>query len=99
MLEAEVNSLKLIRRTANTITTPQQLLEELQQVRTQGYALDREEEMLGSNCIAVPVRVDNSVGAAISVSGPVHRYPIGQIEQFLEILLNTSYHLSLSLAR
>jgi IclR family KDG regulon transcriptional repressor len=97
-LEKEIARQNIVKRTANTIADAAGLLAEIQQVRSQGYALDREEEMLGSNCLAVPVRGENMTIAAVSVSAPAHRYPIGQIEQFTETLMNTVYHLSLSLA-
>lgn len=97
LLEEEVANLKLRSRTPNTIVAPKKLLEEVWQVRQQGYALDREEDMLGSNCIAVPIRSDNNIIAAVSVSGPAYRYPIGQIEKLGELLLRCAYQLSMAL--
>ena len=56
--------------TANTITSAPELEKELEQIRTLGYAQDREEIELGLSCVAVPV-FDNHgrVCCAISVSG------------------------------
>ena len=56
--------------TKNTITEPQQLREELQQIRKCGYAVDREETVIGIGCVAAPIfGSSNQVIAALSVSG------------------------------
>jgi len=61
--------------TPNTITNPDALLKELQRVRTNGYALDREESMLLANCIGVPILdARGQALAALSVSGPTSRF-------------------------
>lgn len=63
----------LTARTENTITDPGALQDELDKVRQQGYALCFEEEKLGINAAAVPVREpDGSVVAALSVAGPAY---------------------------
>jgi IclR family transcriptional regulator, KDG regulon repressor len=70
----QVMELGLKRYTANTITEPGPLLEELAQIRTKGYAIDDEEIESGLRCVAAPIR-DHSgqVVAAISVAAPVQR--------------------------
>ena len=60
----------LPRRTARTITDVDALLRELEVVRTRGYAIDDEEDVEGTFCVAVGVR--NSTGrvvGAISTTG------------------------------
>ena len=60
--------------TSKTITKPQQLREELAQVRTRGYAIDDEELEVGLRAAAAPIRDHRgAVIAAISVAGPVQR--------------------------
>lgn len=57
-------------RTEHTITDRNELLRELEAVRRQGYALDREENEPGTRCVAAPLW--DSTGriiAAISISG------------------------------
>jgi DNA-binding IclR family transcriptional regulator len=73
--EEELNGLikekGLPKRTENTITDPIQLKEHLKAVRTQGYAVDDEENEKGIRCVAAPIY--NEVGkavAAVSISGP-----------------------------
>jgi len=65
----------LDRQTAHTIVTLTALWAELETVRQQGYALDREESMEGAFCVAAPVL--DAAGlpvAAISISGPTTRF-------------------------
>ena len=60
----------LTRRTARTITDIDALLRELEVVRTRGYAIDDEEDVEGTFCVAVGVR--NATGriiGAISTTG------------------------------
>ena len=72
--QEEVLSRDLPRHTPNTITDPDLLCQELEQVREQGYALGREEFEIGLNAIAAPVYDHNGeVVASISVSGPAFR--------------------------
>jgi IclR family acetate operon transcriptional repressor len=63
----------LPRRTDHTITSADDLLEEMERVRDRGYALDLGEEENGVHCLAVPVRDGERVFAAMSVSGPAER--------------------------
>lgn len=66
-----IASLKFKPLTPQTITSKKELIKELQQIRLQGYALDRREIEEDVECIAAPIR--NHLGiavAAISISGP-----------------------------
>jgi IclR family acetate operon transcriptional repressor len=68
---AILNSRVLAQFTPNTITDPARLLDELQQIRTQGFAVDREEDYVGVECVAMPVFAANGeCVAAASVSYP-----------------------------
>jgi DNA-binding IclR family transcriptional regulator len=64
----------LPKRTQYTITDEAELERELARIREAGYAVDREEAVLGACCVAAPVR-DHScrVVAAISVSMVANR--------------------------
>ncbi|MDB5735352.1 MAG: hypothetical protein JWP16_2021 [Alphaproteobacteria bacterium] len=62
------------RFTPNTIAGREQLLGDLQVIRARGHALDEEEIVTGTRCVAVPIFDRNgAVTAAISLSGPIHR--------------------------
>lgn len=60
--------------TENTITDPELLSAELQDVRERGYAINKEESTQGLRAVGVPVlNPDGEVLGALSVSGPTHR--------------------------
>ena len=64
----------LARYTPKTIVDPDRLREELETVRVEGYAVDREEMEEGLMCLAAPICDDRgAVAAAISISGPSSR--------------------------
>ena len=74
----------LERYTPHTITSPAALLEELARIRRAGYAVDREERLLGAACVAVGVRDHHgAITAAISVSAAAARF--GEKEQALAL--------------
>lgn len=61
--------------TPYTIVTPRRLALELEAVREQGVAFDRQENTLGLTCVAAPVLGwRGEVVAAVSVTGPVSRF-------------------------
>lgn len=56
------------RLTEHTLTEPEELERELDQIRHQGYAMSREEAIPGVIGLAVPLRTDDDVIAAIHIS-------------------------------
>ncbi|MBI4966249.1 MAG: IclR family transcriptional regulator [Desulfomonile tiedjei] len=64
----------LTARTANTITDETALKKELRTIRTQGYAIDDEENENGIRCVGAPILgASGRAVAAVSVSGPAFR--------------------------
>lgn len=63
----------LEQRTPNTLTDYDELMDELDQIRDQKFAVDDEELANGMRCVAAPVTRNNTVVGAIGVSGPVSR--------------------------
>jgi DNA-binding IclR family transcriptional regulator len=60
--------------TDQTITTREQLDEELEQVRSEGVAFNREEHIEGINGVAVPIlNTDGNVLGALNIAGPANR--------------------------
>lgn len=58
-------------QTDATITDPDELTDELETVRNQGYAIDDEERLQGMRCIGTTVKSESgNIIGAISVSGP-----------------------------
>lgn len=77
--EAEVASVidrwGLPAKTENTITNRDVLLEELADIREQGYSLNREEQLDGVKAVGVPVTGPNGeVLGAFSVASPANRH-------------------------
>jgi IclR family transcriptional regulator, acetate operon repressor len=75
----EVNQLcPLERYTAATITDPTRLIDELERVREQGYAVNHEERYEGVSAVGAPVLERSGVaGAAIGLQGPTARMQAG----------------------
>lgn len=72
-------------RTANTIVDRRLLLQEFARIREQGYAVDREETVVGGLCIAAPIALESSqVVAALSVSMPLVRVTPGREEEVVQ---------------
>ena len=82
-----LTGLQLKSFTPHTLTSKKALVSHLAEVRTQAYALDREELELGLICVAVPVfnRQDELV-AALSAAGPANRFREQALDQYLNIL-------------
>lgn len=59
-------------RTDTTLTDPERLRRELDQVRARGYAMDDQEHEVGVRCVAVPLP-DPALRTAVSLSGPAAR--------------------------
>ncbi len=98
--EEELNGLikvkGLSKRTENTITDPIQLKEHLKAVRTQGCAVDDEENERGIRCVAAPIY--NETGravAAISISGPAFRVTKKVVQETLKKeVMETAFKIS-----
>lgn len=72
---------KLPALTPFTITEPSRLVRELEKVKTQGFAIEHEESAPQATCIGVPILgVEGRAIAAISISGPTHRFRPAQDE-------------------
>lgn len=79
-------------RTANTITDRDSLARELETVREQGFAVDKQEHYRKLRCVGAPVKGpdDRPVGAA-AVSGPVSQMQGERFERDLpELVVDTA---------
>lgn len=90
-LKAYVFKGTLKKLTPNTISTKKELLKELESVRTEGYAMDREEIEQGLTCIAAPIlQRDGEPVLAVSLSFPYGRINgISQEDAVEDLLLCT----------
>jgi len=68
--------------TSNTVTSKEELLDELEAIRERGVAFDGEERAEGIRCVAAPI-TDNedSLLGAVSVSGPSTRLKDTRLRQ------------------
>jgi IclR family acetate operon transcriptional repressor len=72
-IHAIVDEHGLPARTENTITTRDALFDELEQIREQGYALNRSEDLKGVHAIGIPLMFGGEIQGALSIAGPAHR--------------------------
>jgi DNA-binding IclR family transcriptional regulator len=86
--EKLISGTGLAKRTTNTIADPNELIQHLETVRANGYAIDDEENEAGIRCVAAPIRTGNGrVEAAMSISGPTTRITMERIETELKRLV------------
>jgi len=86
------------RMTANTITDISALKQELARVRTNGFALDKEEHLEGIRCIAAPVRDQSEkVCAALCIVGPKNRLSLRRLRELQDPLRDVAKKLSVQL--
>lgn len=83
-------------RTENTITDREELLDELDEIREQGYAINRGESRHGFHALGAPLQVDESVVGAITISGPQNRIEDRPDEDVLNPLLGIINELELN---
>lgn len=86
--------------TERTITTPEALRAELNKVKLEGFALDREELSPGLTCIAAPIldRQGRAV-AAIGMAGPTGRMTGGDLEERVAAVRRTAREMAQRLDR
>ncbi len=89
-----ISELPLEKVTKNTITNIKKLSKEIENIKTQGFALDLEENEIGLVCVAVPViNVHGKFIAAISTSGPSARFNENEIQTYTGDLKHTAKQL------
>jgi IclR family KDG regulon transcriptional repressor len=95
LVQEFITQSELSRFTKNTIVDREQLLDELNKIRRQGYSFDNEEHEQGVGCVAAPVFDHTGVVAAISIAGPVDRIADPQkMEEFIQLVKQTSSRIS-----
>lgn len=85
----------LTAHTPNTLTDPDALLAEIQQVREQGYSLDREEFMQDMIALAVPILdVNDRLMATLAFHAPTQRFSIEKALDYLDAIREAAAELS-----
>jgi len=78
---------KYIKYTENTISSDEELHQELLHIKRQGYSVDNEEYVKGLLCIAVPIlNRDEKAIASISVSIPSSRFDGSKTQEYVSKL-------------
>ncbi|MFG3201577.1 IclR family transcriptional regulator [Streptomyces sp. NPDC048192] len=85
--------------TENTLTDREKLIEELHQVREQGFAVDREENTLGLRCFGVAIPYRTPARDAISCSVPVARLTPAHEQMIKDALFDARDRLTLATRR
>jgi DNA-binding IclR family transcriptional regulator len=81
--------------TANTITDRELLLQELQKIRTNGYAIDNEESCIGLKCIAAPIfNNKGSIEGAIGISAPLFRLTDDKLDSYINKIVDQTTEVS-----
>lgn len=92
-----IASLTLEQRTEYTVGTAEGLTDLVEQVRTDGYAVDEQEQELGVRCVGAPLTPTGSWRAAISVSGPAERFTRQRVAEAAPLLVAAAEKLSAAL--
>lgn len=80
---------KLKSYTANTMTKPMEIIEELEKIRTRGWAISEGEYTADVIAIAAPLFKNRQIIGSVTVSGPTYRMTDDKIESYLPLLMNT----------
>lgn len=91
-LLAKVNFKKY---TETTLPGIDALISQLHDIRRDGVSYDREEHEPGIHCVAAPVfSRDGHLAAGLSVTAPVFRVPMKQLQEWSELVRDTARQLS-----
>ncbi len=81
--------------TPNTITDSGKLLQELESIKKQGYAISHGERVPDVASIAAPVRdMNGEVIAAINISGPINRFNDELLNKYSKLVIEAAQELS-----
>ncbi|MCY4099488.1 MAG: hypothetical protein OXF46_01055 [Rhodobacteraceae bacterium] len=88
------NNLDLSQLTENTICTSNALIEELERVSDQGFALDMEEFIPGMVAVAVPISdKDGNYIASLAFHGPTQRLSLDDLLKKKDFLFDSAKQL------
>jgi IclR family acetate operon transcriptional repressor len=92
---ALVAALPMTPRTPRSIRSRGELLQALDQVREQGYALDSEENEVGACCVSAPIfGLTGEVAGAVSISLPTARFDEQRRAAMIDSVVETARRIS-----
>jgi DNA-binding IclR family transcriptional regulator len=94
-----LSKIQIIKKTKNTMTDIDEIVNEIIKSKARGYALDIEESEDDVGCIAAPIIAsDGSVVAAVSIAGLVSNIiSPRRLDELKDMLLETTKQISLDL--
>lgn len=96
-VDSILSKTEFIAKTPTTITSKEQLLEEVEKIKIEGYALDNSENEEVLRCIAAPIYDHKGkIIASFSISGPNNRVTMDLIN---ETLIEKMKHYSMAISR
>jgi IclR family KDG regulon transcriptional repressor len=94
-LQQVIRHIQFTSRTANTITTQEELIEALETVRHKKYAIDDLENEEGIRCVAAPIfGLSGKVVGGLSVSGPAYRLGMDRLIELSKYVIATAAKIS-----
>ncbi len=98
-LEAYLAKVEFVAFTNFTITDVNELRRDLEDTRKRGYAVDREEAVLGVACVGAPVfeRAGSVVGAVSLVSSPSRILSPETLSEFGQQIIETAAEISMAM--
>ena len=94
-METYLNEVELLPFTKNTITDKDKLIEELRQIKNQGFSIDRKEYVAYMMSVGAPVHgISGKVAGAISIHSDMDDYDEESLTEFIEPLIRTAYEIS-----
>lgn len=86
------------RLTPNTTTDPKVLMQELEAIKKNGYALSVGERVEGVSCVAAPIfEPAGKIIGGITISGPMTRFSEQKIKEYAKLLMRATRELSTSM--
>lgn len=92
-----LNTTTLYAKTPTTITDPQQLMSELDQIKLNGIAFDFEENEIDITCLGTVIEIEKTIFGAFSISVPSYRMTDELKQAVRESILNTKNNILLDL--
>ena len=90
-----LSKVDMLNRGPNTLSSVPELIQRLETIRDDGYAVNDQELAVGHRSLAVPVfSYNGKVAAALSVSVPTARVSLVNLQRFLPALLTTAEKIS-----
>ena len=90
-----ISQTKFTKFTEHTLSIASALISQLAEIRSQGFALDREERESGVTCIAAPIfNYQGEVICALSISGPTARLNQKGIEELSQHVITAAAEIS-----